>query len=320
VANVVSGVTVKLNNLNHTSPDNVDLLLVGPLGQKFILLSDAIGDRDAVGINYTLTDSAFQFVPIVSTPMSGIFRSTNYGICQDPFPPPAPSGPYISPGGSTCGTASLNATFAGLDPNGLWQLFVVDDASADVGNFSGGWEISFITTSNVCSTAVTAVSRKSHGATPYDISLPLVGSSGSECRSGGAGNNYQVVVTFANAVTFASAGVTSGTGTVASTGGSGTTALTANLTGITSGQTSIVTLFDVSDGVSSNDLAIPLVVLIGDTSGNRIVNATDVAQTKAQSGQPVIGSNFRTDVNASGTVNATDISLVKSRSGNSLPP
>lgn len=210
-------------------------------------------------------------------------------------------------------------TFAGLDPNGLWQLFVVDDATADVGNFSSGWEISIITTSNVCSTSVSAVSRKLHGATPYDVSLPLVGSSGVECRSGGAGSDYQMVVSFVNPVTFSSASVTSGNGLISSTGGSGTTALTANLTGITSRQTSTVTSFNVSDGVSTNDVAIPLGVLIGDTSGDRIVNATDIAQTKTQSGQPVNATNFRTDVKASGVINASDIGQVKASSGQTLP-
>ena len=55
-------------------------------------------------------------------------------------------------------------------------------------------------------------------------------------------------------------------------------------------------------------------------SGNGMVNASDVGQTKAQSGQLVNGTNFRTDVNASGFINATDISLVKSQAGRSLPP
>src|SRR5207245_9658872 len=57
---------------------------------------------------------------------------------------------------------------------------------------------------------------------------------------------------------------------------------------------------------------------IGDTSGNSIVNATDIAQTKGQVGQPVTSSNFRTDVNASGIINATDVAIVKAHSGESI--
>ena len=54
---------------------------------------------------------------------------------------------------------------------------------------------------------------------------------------------------------------------------------------------------------------------MGDTNGNGVVNASDVSQTKSQSGQAVTSSNFRTDVAVNGTINASDIALVKSRSG-----
>ena len=56
-----------------------------------------------------------------------------------------------------------------------------------------------------------AVSRKTHGgAGDFDVNLTLSGSAGIECRSGGASNNYQVLITFASAVTFNSASITAG--------------------------------------------------------------------------------------------------------------
>jgi len=61
-------------------------------------------------------------------------------------------------------------------------------------------------------------------------------------------------------------------------------------------------------------------VLVGDTNGNALVNASDISQTKSQVGQPVTGSNFREDVNANGLINASDVALVKSNSGTALPP
>ena len=60
-------------------------------------------------------------------------------------------------------------------------------------------------------------------------------------------------------------------------------------------------------------------MLIGDTSGNKTVNASDVGQTTGQSGVPVTGANFREDVTVSGAITASDIGLVKSRSGASVP-
>ena len=62
-----------------------------------------------------------------------------------------------------------------------------------------------------------------------------------------------------------------------------------------------------------------MAILIGDTGGNGVVNASDVAQTKAQAGHAITSSNFREDVNGNGAINASDVSLVKSKTGTALP-
>jgi hypothetical protein len=96
-------------------------------------------------------------------------------------------------------------------------------------------------------------------------------------------------------------------------------AVTVNLTGLSDAQTITVTLLAVNNGTSANDVAVPMRLLQGDTSGNGMVNASDVSQTKLQSGQVVTGSNFRSDVAVNGTINASDLALVKSRSGAATP-
>ena len=63
------------------------------------------------------------------------------------------------------------------------------------------------------------------------------------------------------------------------------------------------------------DVTVRMGVLSGDTTGDGHVNASDVAQTKSQSGQAVSAANFRQDVNSNGALNASDVSLVKLRSG-----
>jgi hypothetical protein len=163
------------------------------------------------------------------------------------------------------------------------------------------------------------LSRKLHGGAPFDINLPLVGTAGIECRSGGANNDYQVVVTFPSAITFNSAAVRAGNGSVSSSSGNGTSSITLNLTSVLNAQRITLTLARVNDGTNIGDLDVQMGVLIGDTSGNGIVNASDVSQTKAQSGNPVTVSNFRADVNTNGAINASDISAVKTRSGTALP-
>jgi hypothetical protein len=166
--------------------------------------------------------------------------------------------------------------------------------------------------------AINAVSRKIHGnAGTFDIGLPLVGAPGIECRSGGATNDYQMVITFGTPVTFADAQVTQGTGTAASTTTSGNQVFV-NLTGVTNAQTIQVTLFAVNDGTATNDVSIPMSILIGDTTANGSVNSSDISQTQSQSGQPVTFSNFREDVTANGLINSSDIALVQSKSGTGL--
>lgn len=164
-----------------------------------------------------------------------------------------------------------------------------------------------------------AASRKAHGAAFFETTLPFSGKPAVECRSGGANGDYQLIVTFSRPVTYANAAVTSGIGSVQSTSGNNSLAITINLTGVANAQTITVTLSNVNYGGNTGNISIPVSFLIGDTSGNGSVNASDVSQTKTQSGQPLTNSNFREDVTANGSINTSDISLVKTRAGTSLP-
>ena len=169
--------------------------------------------------------------------------------------------------------------------------------------------------------AQSAFSRKIHGAAgTFDVPLPLTGNVGVECRSGGATNDYQMIINFASSVTVQSASVTSGTGSVSSFSGSGTSQITVNLTGVTNVQRITVTLHNVNNGTSTGDVPVSMGVLVGDVNGNAAVNASDVSLTKSQVGQAVTSSNFREDVNANGTISSTDVALVKSDVGTALPP
>lgn len=178
----------------------------------------------------------------------------------------------------------------------------------------------FTGSGTVRATLPVAFSRKTHGgAVNFDIFLPLMGTAGIECRSGGANGDYRIVVTFLDTVTFNSASVTSGTASVATASASGTD-ITIDITGVANAQTITVTLVGINDGTNTGDLAVRMAVLLGDTNGNGTVNASDIGQTKSFSGQNANATNFRTDVNISGSISASDIGLVKSRAGTALPP
>jgi hypothetical protein len=173
------------------------------------------------------------------------------------------------------------------------------------------------------------VSRKTHGsAGTFDINLPLAGTRGIECRSGGASNNYTLVFTFPNNLTSVLGAVvtnhnpTSGTGTVSSSSiGPNANQYTVNLTNVSNSQYLVVTLNRVLDATGQlGDVTGPKMgVLNGDTNGDGFVNSADISQTKSKSGLSVVGTNFREDVNTDGFLNSADISLTKSKSGTALP-
>ena len=179
-----------------------------------------------------------------------------------------------------------------------------------------------------CTTvANSAVSRKTHGgAGDFDINLPLTGTTGVECRSGGATNDYTMVVTFSTNVSVTGspqAQVTLGTGTIGSggvsNGGMVTVAgniVTIPLTNVADQQTINVTLNGVNGAIN---VVIPMSRLLGDTNANRVVNASDVAQTKGQLGQVVTVANFRSDVNANGAINSNDVALIKANIPHIVP-
>ena len=166
---------------------------------------------------------------------------------------------------------------------------------------------------------VSAVSRKTQRrAGTFDVNLPLAGTAGVECRDGGG--NYSLVFTFTTNVVSGSASVTSGTGTAGAPAFSGAT-MTVPLSGATDVQTITVTLNGVTDTSSQVLPPTPVSasILIGDVNGDRTVNTTDVALTRGQIGMPVTSSNFREDVNVSGTITSADGKQVKSDVGHSLP-
>src|SRR5437588_6620659 len=168
---------------------------------------------------------------------------------------------------------------------------------------------------------VSAVSRKTHGfAGDFDVVLPISGSAGIECRSGGTNGNHTVIISFAQPVTVGGASVASSDGqAMVSSFSANGAVVTVNLTKVTNAQTITITLSNVSDGTNTGNVSLPMAVLAGDTNADRFVDSADIDQTKSQSGNAVGNSNFREDVNVDGFIDSADIGLVKSKSGTALP-
>ena len=133
---VTTRVEVFIFGLFHTFPDDIDMLLVGPQGQRLILMSDAGGDPDVSNVNLRFTPTATATLPDNAQIVSGIYRPVNYEATGDVFPAPGPG--TLHPLEPT----DLNV-FSGTNPNGVWSLYVVDDAAQDTGIILNGWSLSF---------------------------------------------------------------------------------------------------------------------------------------------------------------------------------
>jgi subtilisin-like proprotein convertase family protein len=133
VGNPIVRLSVTLSNLSHTYPDDLDVLLVGPGGQKVMLLSDAGGGTDITSRVLTFEDLATGLLPDETSLVSGVYKPTNYGT-SDGLGSPAPAEPY----------ATALSAFNGLGANGTWSLYVWDDASSDAGSLAG-WRLTVVT-------------------------------------------------------------------------------------------------------------------------------------------------------------------------------
>jgi subtilisin-like proprotein convertase family protein len=135
----IRNVNVKLNNFSHTFPDDVDVMLVGPTGQAVILQSDAGGGDVADDLTFTFDNEASDWLPNHDTLTSGTFLPTQQwdGSSDEhpddySFPSPAPE---LPPDDSDL--SAIDYT----DPNGTWELFVVDDFAGSDGKYAGGWTL-----------------------------------------------------------------------------------------------------------------------------------------------------------------------------------
>jgi hypothetical protein len=135
---LVTGVQVGLTNFSHTSPDDVDLLLVAPNGRKIILMSDVGGANPVSNLNISFDDAASASLPDNAPLASGNFKPTDFEP-GDAFPAPAPAGAL---------SGNRLSAFNSSEPNGAWRLFLVDDNGDNIGSVAGGWFIIVQTSPN----------------------------------------------------------------------------------------------------------------------------------------------------------------------------
>ncbi len=156
----VTNLSVTLKGLTHTQLVDIDMLLVGPTGVKYILLSDGFGN------------GTIQIEDKVITLTNGI----NVAQDADTFPAPAPIAPYLTPPATT-----LASAFNGTNPNGTWSLYVVDDRLDSAGNINSGWALNITTDSTpttFANSSYIGLNDIIAASTPYGTAINVSGLSG----------------------------------------------------------------------------------------------------------------------------------------------
>jgi subtilisin-like proprotein convertase family protein len=140
----VTKVTVALINLTSAFNADLEVVLQSP-DAKFTMLMGDCGNTGATPSAVTLTFDQSAANNLHNTPgqafVTGTYKPTNYvlGGADTNLPSPAPAAsplPY----------ATNLDIFNGIDPNGVWKLFVYDDGTGDSSGIAGGWSITITTT------------------------------------------------------------------------------------------------------------------------------------------------------------------------------
>jgi hypothetical protein len=278
------------------------------------------------GVVEVSTDGGATWVDVIAG--GGSFVSGGYnGTISPSYGSPIAGRPAWTGGDATAAMSKVEVNlgaFAGLDVRVRFRL-ACDPFIA--GSQPGvGWWIDDVQFTNLVveGPCPTVVSRKTHGtAGDFDVTLPLTGTPGLECRSGGATNAYTLVYTLDRNLAVAGTGtVAQGTATIGTpTLGPNANQVTVPLTGVTNAQHLIITLNGVQDtaGAILNNLVGRVDVLIGDVNATGGVDGNDVSAVQSHTRQSVSSTTFRYDVNATGGIDGNDVSLTQSHTRTSLP-
>jgi subtilisin-like proprotein convertase family protein len=142
-------VNVTLNSFSHTFPGDVAVVLVPPSGTSILLMMNAGTTPATSGATISFDGSATGSLPVSGSLTTGSYKPTANAGSLPSFTAPGPGTSYCNPGpaagGTHCTTPAggdaLAQALDGFDPNGTWDLYVVDRFSGDSGQIAGGWTL-----------------------------------------------------------------------------------------------------------------------------------------------------------------------------------
>jgi Ca2+-binding RTX toxin-like protein len=144
---ILRGFTTNPDNGNFHWAEDTDVMVSAPDNSTVVLMSDAGGDNDTstgpvAGANLTMDDQAANQLPADTHITTGTWRPVDDDVDAgearpvDAWPVPAPP---LNPDSTSL------STFNGKNPNGTWNLWVVDDTQQAANDFTGGWCVDILT-------------------------------------------------------------------------------------------------------------------------------------------------------------------------------
>jgi subtilisin-like proprotein convertase family protein len=276
----ISKVTVSLLGVNFPETGDLDFLLVGPGGQRYVFWSDAGGGASPSTGTFILDDTAATQLPASGSIAAGTYRPTDYSVESDVFPAPAPSGPYST--AAPTGGSTFASVFGGAAPNGKWSLYATDDAgSGGLTSSIAGWRLTF-TTSGDAPTTTVLTSSPNPSTTAQAILFTAAVTSTSTVNSG--------TVTFRRGTTILCNAIPvngSGVATCNVTAGTipqGTHVITADYNG-SPGQ------FNISNGTTTQQVDSPTIVTCLNFANNGGVTVSNAS---------TLGNPYPSNINVTG--------------------
>ncbi len=119
IPGTITDVNVRVDYFIHERASDLDIMIVGPQGQAAIIMSDACPQAITfeMFIQLTFDDEASAPIPQEPNCRTRSWRPYNWAGYPDNFPAPAPQGV----------TNRFLSVFDGTNPNGVWQMYVVDN-------------------------------------------------------------------------------------------------------------------------------------------------------------------------------------------------
>lgn len=236
------------------------------------------------------------------------------------FPTPI-TGWTVGYAGTILKSTDAGVTFAPQTGGTGFDLYDVSFASDGVTGLIAGQAGTILRTTNGGAAdsfnLVSAASRRG----PFEIALPLSGSPGIECRI--SDNHHRTLVfTFNHLVSAVESGTTTcgRFGEVRVNPENAQQVLVYYNSGPCNGEEVILSLYGVQDdqGNTLADVSVTMGLLVGDVTGDGVVDDADLQATELALGQPTDESNFRADVNSSGSIDRTDAGIVRRKGGSAL--